>query len=122
MLGHNGRLIYPGHPNFPQCLHIFTHNESDNNNMKSMKKFLFAICAVLALSACTENQRARQFGGTATIQVPKGQKVMMATWKGDDLFYMTEPMDSAYVPTTKTFSESSSWGILESTVKFIESR
>lgn len=87
-----------------------------------MKKFLLAICAVLALSACTENQRARQFGGTATIQVPKGQKVMMATWKGDDLFYMTEPMDSAYVPTTKTFSESSSWGVLESTVKFIESR
>lgn len=87
-----------------------------------MKKLLLTICTILALSACTEQQRARQFGGTTTIKVPKGEKVMMATWKGDHLFYMTEPMDSDYVPTVKTLHESSSWGVLESTTKFIESR
>lgn len=87
-----------------------------------MKKLLLSICAVLALTACTQQQRARQFGGTAEIEVPVGQKVMMATWKGDHLFYMTEPMDSGYVPTTKILHESSSWGVLESTIKFKESR
>ncbi len=87
-----------------------------------MKKLILSICALFALTACTENIRTRTFGGTQEIKVPAGQKVMMATWKGNDLFYMTEPMDSAYVPATKTFSESSNWGVIESTVKFVESR
>lgn len=87
-----------------------------------MRKVLLAICAVIALSSCTDQACTRMFGGTSEIKVQPGQKVMMATWKGNNLFYMTEPMDSAYVPTVKTFSESSSWGMLESTVKFIESR
>lgn len=87
-----------------------------------MKKLLLTICAVLALTACTQQERTRQFGGTTEIDVPAGQKVMMATWKDDHLFYMTEPMDSGYVPTTKVLHESSSWGVLESTVKFKEHR
>ena len=44
----------------------------------------------------------------------------MATWKEVDLFYLTEPMDSDYVPKTKTFREDSSWGVMESTVIFKE--
>lgn len=89
-----------------------------------MKKIVLIVCVVLGLviSSCTQQQRARQFGGTQVIQVPAGQKVMMATWKNDDLFYMTEPMDSDYVPKTKILAESASWGVLESTVKFVESR
>ena len=72
------------------------------------------------LFSCTENQRARQFGGTITIELPPGEKLVMATWKETDLFYLTEPMDSNYVPKTKTFREDSSWGVMESTVIFKE--
>lgn len=89
-----------------------------------MKKKLLIVALVAGLLptlfSCTENQRARQFGGTITIELPLGEKLVMATWKETDLFYLTEPMDSNYVPKTKTFREDSSWGVMESTVIFKE--
>lgn len=90
-----------------------------------MKKIIFAVlflAAVLTFSACTENQRARNFGGEMTIKLEPGQKLMMATWKGEDLFYLTEPMEADYTPKTKTFYENSSFGVLQTTVNFVESR
>lgn len=57
-----------------------------------------------------------------TVVLPAGEKLVMATWKNDDLFYLTEPMDSGYVPKTKLFKEDSSFGVLETTVKFVETR
>lgn len=89
--------------------------------MKKFLFFLFSSIMMLSTTSC-EQQIARRVGGTVNITVPKGQKVMMATWKGDDLFYMTEPMEDGYVPTTKTLHESSVVGVLESTVNFNESR
>lgn len=88
-----------------------------------MKKFISIIIGVIALisiSSCTEQVRTRQWGGEMTIDLPKGQELMMVTWKDDDLFYLTRPMAPDYVPATKTFQESSSWGIMESTVYFVE--
>ena len=88
-----------------------------------MKKFISIIIGVIALisiSSCTEQVRTRQWGGEMTIDLPKGQELMMVTWKDDDLFYLTRPMAHDYVPATKTFQESSSWGIMESTVYFVE--
>ena len=89
-----------------------------------MKKILIIlICVVgMVLASCTEQQRVRNFGGTMTINVEPGQEVMMATFKGEDLFYMTRPMSEDYVPTTKKLVESSSFGILESEVIFKESK
>lgn len=84
--------------------------------------FLVALFGIFSLSSCTENQRARQFGGDMTIRLKPGEKLMMATWKNDDLFYLTEPMEEGYVPKVKTFYEDSSYGMLQTTVKFIESR
>lgn len=55
-----------------------------------------------------------------TIDLPKGQKLMMATWKDNNLFYLTEPMDADYVPKTKTFQEVSSFGVMQATVNFKE--
>ena len=56
------------------------------------------------------------------MHLPKGEKLLMVTWKETDLFYLTEPMDSNYVPKTKIFREKSSYGMLESTITFIESK
>ena len=86
-----------------------------------MRKILLCLVVLIALlTSCTENQRARQFGGTITIELPPGEKLIMATWKETDLFYLTEPMDSNYVPKTKTFREDSNWRVIESTVIFKE--
>ena len=91
-----------------------------------MKKKLLsiALAAVLlpTLFSCTENERTKVYGGSMTVHLPKGEKLLMATWKEADLFYLTEPMDSNYVPKTKTFREKSSYGMLEATITFIESK
>lgn len=90
-----------------------------------MKKFIMislALITMLAISSCTENQRTRTLGGTMSINVKPGYKVIMATWKETDLFYMIEKMDSSYVPIEKILVEDASWGVLETKVKFIESR
>jgi hypothetical protein len=81
---------------------------------------LFAL--LIVATSCTDNTEARRFGGTETINLPPGQKLMTATWKELDLWYVTEPMDSAYVPKTKTFHESSNVGFWNGTVVFVESR
>lgn len=88
-----------------------------------MKKILiFIALLVVTTISCTENQKVRNFGGNMTIKLPKGQKIVVATWKDSNLFYMLEPMEDSYIPKTKTFMENSSWGILESTITFVESR
>lgn len=82
----------------------------------------------LILAGCTENYKARHLGGTEIINLPAGQKLISATWKGGgkteaaSIWYLTEPMEPSYVPTTKTFKEKSNLGILEGTVVFIESK
>ena len=87
-----------------------------------MKKFILLIGMFICLSSCTKQLMVREFGGTMEIQLPKGQELMEATWKEEHLFYLTRPMSEDYVPVKKTFQESSSWGLMESTVYFIESR
>lgn len=89
----------------------------------------FVIAAVTAaaillavLSGCTKQTWNRNFGGKMRIDLPPGQELMEATWKEDSLFYLTRPMASNYVPVTKTFAESSPYGLLESTVEFVERR
>lgn len=90
-----------------------------------MKKFWLGIFAIIAISfcgSCTPNQLAREYGGTVKVKVEPGYKVTSATWKGQDLFYFVEPMEEDYTPKEKKFIESSSFGIIESTVIFTESR
>jgi len=91
-----------------------------------MKKFLMVMAVILmsatVLISCTQNEIARNYGGTQEIRLDPGQRLVEATWKENDLWYLTEPMDSEYVPKTKHFKESSSWQVLEGEVIFIESR
>ncbi len=91
-----------------------------------MKKIIvslaIAVVVVLGCASCTQQYTARNFGGNMTITLQPGEKLMMATWKEDNLFYLTEPMEEDYVPKTKILRESSSLGILETTIKFVEQR
>lgn len=90
--------------------------------MKKIIAILALATVCLSFTSCTEQVRTRQFGGEMTVQLPAGQELMEVTWKEDNLFYLTRPMTDDYVPVTKTFKESSSWGVLESTVYFVETR
>ena len=88
-----------------------------------MKKILFALTLIILLfTGCTKNQMARKYGGTMTIKLEPGQRLMEATWKDNNLLYLNETMDSDYEPKTKTFHEDSNFGVIESTVIFVETR
>lgn len=87
-----------------------------------MKKFYFTIATLLLLASCTENQRAKSFGGTSTMKLPKGEKLVNVTWKGDEIWYLTRPMKSDESPETYTYREESSLGVIEGTVILKESK
>ena len=87
-----------------------------------VKKYLFLLFALVAMYSCTENQMARSYGGKMTIELPKGEKLINATWKESNLFYLTEPMEEGYIPKSKKFRESSNFGVWESEITFVESR
>lgn len=89
-----------------------------------MKKF-FAILVILAVvlilfGGCTEQQRAKQFGGSATIDLPPGKKLVVATWKDDNLWFLTRDMEMGEKAETYTFAESSSWGMMEGVITIKE--
>jgi hypothetical protein len=81
-----------------------------------------ATIAAVLLYSCTEQTRAKNLGGSMTLYLPAGQKLITATWKESNLWYLTEPMDSAYKPQEKILKESSNWGINEGTIIFKETK
>lgn len=87
-----------------------------------MKKIILLFIFILSIYSCTENIRTKTFGGNMTIELPKGKKLIEATWKDNNLFYLIEDMDENYKPKNKMFIENSSYGILESKVIFIETK
>ena len=90
--------------------------------MKKLKAVILVIAVAVTIASCTQNQRARNFGGTETVNLAKGQRLVIATWKQDNLWYLTEPMPADYIPQKKEFIENSSYGLMEGKVVFIESK
>lgn len=71
--------------------------------------------SVLMLTSCTQNSRAKSFGGTAKITLPKGKKLVTATWKDSNLWYLTRDMKEGEVAESYEFHEESSFGMMEGT-------
>jgi hypothetical protein len=88
--------------------------------MKNIKYLV--VLGVILLTGCTENQRARKFGGEYTETLPSGQKLVNATWKQNDLWILTKPMSSNDAAETYSFIEKSSFGIMEGKVIIQESK
>lgn len=81
-----------------------------------MKKLaLFFIALLLIAAGCTDNQRVKNWGGTATIELPANQKLVNITWKTDDVWYLTRPMRKGETAETYKFHEESSFGTMEGT-------
>jgi len=80
------------------------------------------LAVILLATGCTENQRARSFGGTSTHELPPNSKLVTATWKQDDLWMLTRPMHTNDTAETYEFRESSSFGLMEGKVIIKERR
>lgn len=86
-----------------------------------MKKVLLAVALMAGLSSCTENQKARAFGGTETINLEEGVRLVNVTWKGkegSDLWILTKKDTTK--ATTYYFKEKSNFGVMEGQVIIIE--
>jgi|LakMenE18May11ns_1017448.scaffolds.fasta_scaffold9855544_1 hypothetical protein len=88
-----------------------------------MKKTFFALLAIATLSSCTDNERVKNFGGSAIMEIPFNQKFVNVTWKENELWVLTKQRtneDTTY--NTYHFSEKSSWGVMEGTYTITEIR
>lgn len=77
---------------------------------------LVLITTILFVSACTEQERAKTFGGTMTTEIAADQKLVNVTWKENELWILTRPRKPGEVPESYTFYEQSAWGMWEGTV------
>jgi hypothetical protein len=85
-------------------------------------KIALTIAAMLLAMGCTENVRAKAYGESMTVKSACDQKIIDVTWKGSSLWYATVPMTKDDKPRTVRMKESSSYGLVEGTVLFRETR
>ena len=86
-----------------------------------IKKAIAILTMTIMLTGCHE--ATRNYDGSMTLELPKGQKLEEITWKDDSaLWYLTRPMREDEQPETHTFKADTEWGVFEGTVTVIESR
>jgi len=81
-----------------------------------MKKVIYLALGLLVISSCTQNERAKSWGGTANYNLECNKKLIEVTWKGEDMWFLTRDMKEGEVAETYEFKEESSYGLLEGTV------
>ncbi len=74
----------------------------------------------LITEGCTESEKAKNYGGTMTVDLPAGQKLLEATWKEADIWYLCRPMRDGEKAERYEFKEKSRMGVYEGTVVFVE--
>lgn len=85
-----------------------------------MKKLLGLLLVLFMFVGCTDNQRAKKYGGTQRIDLESGQRLVNVTWKeGSNLWILTKE-DSTIKPTVYTFKEKSNLGIVEGKIFIYE--
>lgn len=80
-----------------------------------MKKILIAL-TVLSISSCTQNQMARNFGGTQDVNLKPNEKLINITWKESSLWILTEDT----LTHNMYFRESSPFGVMNGSVNIIK--
>lgn len=91
--------------------------------MRKFKKGLLLVVMLISLisiTSCTENQRAKQLGGSTTYDIPASRKFVNATWKDDNLWIITRNRVTTDTKEVYYFSEKSSYGLMEGNITFIE--
>ena len=85
--------------------------------MNKMKRLLFLLLIIIAIavsvSSCTENERAKNYGGKEEITLKPSEEFVNATWKDDNLWLITkDTLTNEYI-----MREKSSYGIWEGEIR-----
>jgi hypothetical protein len=79
-----------------------------------MKKLMMILMVAILAASCTQNEMARKYGGTQTIQLDKGERVVTASWKEANLWILTK--QDTTKPSVYRYTEKSSFGVMEGTI------
>lgn len=89
-----------------------------------VKNFCMGIvaCAVIAMVVgCTANTRAKEFGGSMSVNLDEGKRLVNVTWKESELWLLTRTTRVTNdPPSTYTLQEKSGLGWVEGRVTIIE--
>ena len=77
-----------------------------------MRKLTMVAITLLVLVSCTDNQRARSFGGTETVKLEPNEKFINITWKQDNLWIIVHDT----VTGNYYAREKSNFGVLQGKV------
>lgn len=89
-----------------------------------MKKIfgILMLVALVAIIGCTENGRAKNWGGEMELILEPNQKLVNITWKDADMWVLTRPMTDSDSAETYKFSENSNYGVMEGTITIVENK
>ncbi len=87
-----------------------------------MKKLIVCLIILMGLTSCTDNNMARNYGGSETINLPIGDKLVNITWKEDHLWILTTEMKSEDSANIYNFQEKSNWGLMEGKITIVETK
>lgn len=70
----------------------------------------------------TDQLRAKTMGGTMKVEIDEGQKFVNVTWKENDLWILTRPIEEheSYETKPYIFQQKTSFGIREGKVEIYE--
>lgn len=90
--------------------------------MKKLFTTLAVLTTMMSLTSCTQNEIAKNYGGTMNYDLPAGEKLVNVTWKEDHLWILTKPMKASDSVESYIFHEKSSYGIMEGTINIKETK
>jgi len=83
-----------------------------NRNVRLSTMAALFIAIVMGSTSCTDNQRARSFGGTETVKLLPNEEFVNITWKQDNLWIIVKDKN-----TGKFYArEKSSFGVMQGKV------
>lgn len=81
-------------------------------------KNIFIVLSLFIVLSCTDNQMARNYGGTETIQLQPNEEFVNITWKQDNLWVIVRDKNTGDYYAR----EKSSFGVLEGKVIIRQSK
>lgn len=78
--------------------------------------FIVLMAGLLVFTGCNSQYAARKFGGTTTVLLPAGKKIVNVTWKDSHLWYLMRPKHVGETAEVWEFHEDALFGMLNGTV------
>jgi hypothetical protein len=63
---------------------------------------------------------AKSWGGSYSVNLDPGERLITAEWHGDEIWHLTRPLEEGEHPRVYFFKEKSRWGIIQGKVTINE--